>query len=151
MSNPRVGLRRLYDIIPKDLRQLHTRRYAPFSPCPPRLHPTRNTHARAKTPVRRGLDSGVGSQKRNFLSRRRSLLTRAEITDPHRLQSQSRFLAGPGGIGPAAIIFRSTVSLTRYPIVLRAMERSVAARGVGSQKRNFSRARKPPLPSAYRP
>ena len=57
MSNPRVGLRRLYGIIPKDLRQLHTRRYAPFSPCPPRLHPTRNTHARAKTPVRRGLDS----------------------------------------------------------------------------------------------
>jgi hypothetical protein len=55
MSNPRVGLRRLYDIIPKDLRQLHTRRYA--GPCPPRLHPTRNTHARAKTPVRRGLDS----------------------------------------------------------------------------------------------
>jgi hypothetical protein len=55
MSNPRVGLRRLYDIIPKDLRQLHARRYA--GPCPPRFHPTRNTHARAKTPVRRGLDS----------------------------------------------------------------------------------------------
>ena len=34
---------------------------------------------------------------------------------PHRPQSESRFLPGVGGVGPAAIIFRLPISLTRYP------------------------------------
>jgi len=33
MSNPPVGLRHLYDIIPKDLRQPYTQRYTPFNSC----------------------------------------------------------------------------------------------------------------------
>jgi ATP-dependent DNA ligase len=54
MSNPPVCLRHLYDIIPKDLRQPYTQRHTPFSSCQPRLHPTRNPHARAETPSGEG-------------------------------------------------------------------------------------------------